>query len=300
MNRMKSHVLASQLVLPTIISGVTDPYSLGLSAGGTVMDSLDAKAWLPEGVVAGALVESRRAGALLAGKSSSHYRISTHRRCRAEQQQYGRHTDVKPNMGGEIEARSRLPRSADPMEDECALVERAKTEPSAFAELYERHADRIYSYALHCLHDRMAAEDVVGDTFLRALEHLPCYEWRGVPFSAWLFRIASNMIASRTRRASSVSGHPFTEIADRAPGPEDMLLRRERRRAVFDAISKLPLPQRQVVLLRFGEELPHKEIALIVGRSEGAVKGLLYRGLHSLARRLAHDPNLIRVSRAAA
>jgi RNA polymerase sigma-70 factor (ECF subfamily) len=198
-----------------------------------------------------------------------------------------RTTDVTSATGRESDAGLPLPRWAAPKSDERALVERARTDPLAFAELYERHVDRLYSYACRCLRDRMAAEDVVAETFQRALEHLPRYEWRGRPFSAWLFRIASNAIAGRSRRATAGSDHALPDVADCALGPEAMLLRTERRRAVIHAVLTLPLPQRQVVLLRYGEELRHKDIARIVGRSEGAVKAQLHRALHALARKLA-------------
>jgi RNA polymerase sigma-70 factor (ECF subfamily) len=184
-----------------------------------------------------------------------------------------------------------LPRWAAPRPDERVLEERARTDPLAFAELYERHVDRLYSYAFRCLRHQMAAEDVVAETFQRALESLHRYQWRGLPFSAWLFRITSNVIAGRPRRATADGDSALVDVADRALGPEEMSLRSERCRAVINAVSTLPLPQRQVVLLRYGEELRHKDIARIVGRSEGAVKAQLHRALHALDWQLArrHD-----------
>jgi RNA polymerase sigma-70 factor, ECF subfamily len=176
--------------------------------------------------------------------------------------------------------------STNPAEDERALVECARTEPAAFAALYERHVDRLYAYVLGCLHDRMAAEDVVAETFRRALEFLPRYSWRGVPFSAWLYRTAGNVIASRARRApiEPLDGAP--EVADSGPEPEAALLQGERRQIVRDAIATLPLLQRQVVLLRYAGDLPHRDIAIILGRSEGAIRVLLHRAQRTLQQRL--------------
>ena len=166
------------------------------------------------------------------------------------------------------------------------LVERAQSDPEAFGVLYERHVDRIYAYALRCLHDPMGAEDVVSETFERALHYLPRYEWQGPPFRAWLYRIASSAIADRVRRVATVGLDVAPEPEDRDPGPEDRLLRGERNRALMAALAALPLLQRQVVELRYGAELPFKDIALVLGRSEGAAKALLHRAHHALHRRL--------------
>jgi len=174
-----------------------------------------------------------------------------------------------------------------PIECERLLVERARTEPAAFAELYDRHVGRLYAYALRCLGDRMAAEDIVAETFQRAIEYLPRYQWRGVPFRAWLYRIASNAIAGCARRTPMIPIEEAPDIADDAPGPEDVALRRERRQTVLAAIATLPLSQRQVVLLRYAEDLPHRDIAHAIGRSEGAVKVLLHRAQRTLYKQLA-------------
>ena len=89
-------------------------------------------------------------------------------------------------------------------ERERRLVEAARDDPVAFGALYEQHVDAIYAYALHRVRDGTVAEDVVAETFHRALENLGRYEWRGVPFSAWLYRIASNVIAARYRHEPAV------------------------------------------------------------------------------------------------
>lgn len=113
------------------------------------------------------------------------------------------------------------------------------------------------------------------------------YEWRGVAFSAWLYRIASNIIAGRYRREPSMGGEDDLElVADHQPSPEVALLRLERRSDVLAAVRGLPDDQQQVVLLRFGQDLRNKEIARIMQRSEGAVKALLHRALAGLYRRL--------------
>jgi len=170
---------------------------------------------------------------------------------------------------------------------ERALVAAAQADPRAFALVYEQHVDRIYSYALHGLHDAMAAEDVVSETFRRAFESMPGYEWRGVPIAAWLFRIAHNAMLTQYRRRSTLPLEAAGDVEDGSWGPEEALLRNERQREVRAAMAALPLLQQQAVSLRYGQDLPCREIALILGRSEGTVKQLLYRARRSMQRRLA-------------
>jgi RNA polymerase sigma-70 factor (ECF subfamily) len=146
--------------------------------------------------------------------------------------------------------------------------------------------NRLYAYAMRCLHDSMAAEDIVAETFERAMEYLPRFEWRGPPFRAWLYRIASSAIAGRARRVATVGLEAAPEPADDALSPEEALLRGERDRALMLVVATLPLLQRQVVLLRYGEDLSLRDIALALGRSEGAVKALLHRAQRTLQRRL--------------
>ncbi len=172
-------------------------------------------------------------------------------------------------------------------EQERRLVEEARANPVAFGTLYERHVDAIYAYALHRVRDSTAAEDVVSETFHRALENLDRYEWRGVPFSAWLYRIASNVIAARYRREPAGPLDEVSDLHDDDDGPEQSLIIGERRKELLTAVAGLPSDQQQVVILRYGQDLRNKEIAHIMGRSEGAVKQLLHRAIHGLQRRLA-------------
>lgn len=173
-------------------------------------------------------------------------------------------------------------------EGERKLVEAARENPVLFGTLYERHVDAIYAYALHRLRDRTAAEDVVAETFHRALENLDRYEWRGVPFSAWLYRIASNVIAARYRHETPLPLDAALSVYDEEIGPEGSLLVGERRSEVRAAVAALPPEQQQAVILRYGQDLRNKEIAYIMGRSEGAIKQLLHRAMQNLQRRL--DP----------
>ena len=119
-------------------------------------------------------------------------------------------------------------------------------------------------------------------TFARALEDLPRFEWRGVPFAAWLVRIASNEIADlRRRRPSAAAADVPVEIDLEAL---------ERRATVFGELRSLPVDQRRVLSMRFGEDRPIAEVAALMGRSEGAVKQLQFRALTALRHRMG-DPD---------
>lgn len=136
--------------------------------------------------------------------------------------------------------------------------------------------------------DRTVAEDIVAETFHRALEHIRQFEWRGVAFSAWLYRIASNAVAARYRREPAFTVEDdLDSVLEPEPGPELALTELEWKAELLAAVRALPPEQQQVVLLRFGQELRNKEIARIMERSEGAVKALLHRALIALQRRLA-------------
>lgn len=173
------------------------------------------------------------------------------------------------------------------LEQERVLIATAHIDPGAFAVLYAQHVDRVYAYAWHSLHDRMAAEDVVAETFERAFQNLSRYEWRGVPFSAWLYRIASRAIAARYRQPTTLPLEAAGDLPDHDSGPVALALRAEQRRALHMAVAALPLLQHQVLSLYYGQDLCCREIAVILGRSEGAIKQALHRARRRLRHRLA-------------
>src|ERR671939_179079 len=119
--------------------------------------------------------------------------------------------------------------------------------------------------------NRDEAEDLTSEVFHKALENLPRFKWRGVPFAAWLFRIASNLIADRFKRAAREGELPETD--------EDLI---EHRARLFRLVGQLPADQQRVIVMRFAEEKTTREIALELGRTEGAVKQLQFRGLRGL------------------
>ena len=164
---------------------------------------------------------------------------------------------------------------------ERLLIEAAQRDPRRFAELYENNFERVYAFIARRVGDRDQAQDLTADVFHHALANLPRFEWRGVPFAAWLFRIAANAIADRWKR----------DARDRdVPNPYEptavALDELEHRAQLFRLVEQLPADQRRVIVMRFAEQKTIREIAEHLGRSEGAVKQLQLRGLQGLRARL--------------
>ena len=170
-------------------------------------------------------------------------------------------------------------------EAERLLVEAAQRDPSRFAELYESHFERVYAFVARRVGSREEAEDLTSDVFHQALANLARFEWRGVPFAAWLFRIAANAIIDRAKRAAKERDVPEPD----AP-PDVSLEDVEHRARLFRMVGGLPADQRRVIVMRFAEQKKIREIASELGRSEGAVKQLQLRGLQTLRTRLG-DPH---------
>jgi RNA polymerase sigma-70 factor (ECF subfamily) len=168
--------------------------------------------------------------------------------------------------------------------DEKLLIEAAQRDPRQFAELYRMHFDRVYAYVSRRVATRSDAQDLTAEVFQQALANLGRFEWRGVPFAAWLYRIAANAVRDhhhRTVRDQNVP--PCSE-----PEPEE-LEDAERRAALYRAVRDLPADQRRVIEMRFAEDRTIADIARTLGRSEGAVKQLQFRALGGLRARLDQD-----------
>jgi RNA polymerase sigma-70 factor, ECF subfamily len=165
--------------------------------------------------------------------------------------------------------------------DERLLIEAAQRDPSRFADLYETHFHRVYAFVARRVGDRDTAQDLTADVFHQALANLGRFEWRGAPFAAWLFRIASNAIVDHAQRSVRERKVPDPE------GSEEVSLEEAQHRAqLFQLVDQLPMDQRRVIKMRFAEQKSIREIALDLGRSEGAVKQLQFRGLQSLRARM--------------
>lgn len=161
--------------------------------------------------------------------------------------------------------------------DEELLVTRAQTDPACFAELYESNFDRVYAYVARRVPTRQDAEDVTSEVFHEALRNLAQFEWRGSPFIAWLLGIARKRLADRWRRLGRRPEMALndTDEASIEAGLEEAV-------ALFQLVDDLPSDQRLVVHRRFVEQKSLRDIALELGRSEGAVKQLQFRALQQL------------------
>jgi RNA polymerase sigma-70 factor (ECF subfamily) len=164
-------------------------------------------------------------------------------------------------------------------------IEAAQEDPNRFAVLYEENFPRVWAFVIRRVRDRAAAQDVTSDVFHQALANLKRFEWRGVPFAAWLYRIASNAVADHFARQAREAGSGERETENSVPASE--LEDVERRASLFRFADRLPADQRRVLVMRFGEERSIREIASALGRSEGAVKQLQWRGLQTLRAKLS-------------
>jgi RNA polymerase sigma-70 factor (ECF subfamily) len=182
-------------------------------------------------------------------------------------------TDGKPAAKG-------LPDGAQ----ERLLVEAAQQDPKQFSVLYEQNFERVYAYVVRRVRDRDAAEDLTSEVFQKALANLPRFNWTGAPFAAWLFRIAANTLADRSKRAARESdASQFEEPGETRQVDLEAV---EQRALLFRMVDELPDDQSRVIVLRFAEGKSIREIADLLSRSEGAVKQLQFRGLQSLRARL--------------
>ncbi len=190
------------------------------------------------------------------------------------------------------------PRHGD-LDHDRRLVEAAKADPARFEALYRKYLAQVYSYAFYELRDPHDAEDATARTFLAALANLGRFEERARPadgdgastFRVWLFQIARNAVAERRRRQQRRPEAPL-EAAGAIASPIDVegdAARHDEAFAAWSAVGRLPDDRRRALVLRFVDEMTTREIAGVLGRSEGAVRVLIHRALRSLARDL-DDP----------
>ena len=169
--------------------------------------------------------------------------------------------------------------------NDAALVQLAKEDPEAFGELYERYVAKIYNYIYYRVGDQDEAEDLTARTFFRALRKIGSYEERGLPFSAWLYRIAHNLVAnwhrSQSRRKSVQLDELITATSD-VSSPGALVEKQEAREALLDVIRELPEDRQQLLILKFVERMPNAKIGQVMGSSESSIKSLYHRTLKTL------------------
>jgi RNA polymerase sigma-70 factor (ECF subfamily) len=177
-------------------------------------------------------------------------------------------------------------------ENDAILIARAKEDPEAFGVLYERYVGNIYNYISYRTGNHQDAEDLAARTFYRALRYFPGYEDRGAPFSAWLYRIAHNLVANWHRDNSRRKMISLDDLVLRAPmgrGPVARTEKADEEDVLLAAVRRLAPDRQQLIILKHVEGLTNAEIGEIMGRTEGAVKSLYHRTLVALRDDLAGD-----------
>jgi RNA polymerase sigma-70 factor, ECF subfamily len=175
-------------------------------------------------------------------------------------------------------------------DEERRLVQRAiDRDQAAFAELYDRHVVRVYRHIYYLVGDTSVAEDLTAQTFLKAWEAIDRYKERGAPIVAWLLRISHNLTVSylRSKRDHSELDEAYVD-QKRSGNPEEVLEQTTDEKSVRDAVLRLRDEQRQVIMLRFVEELDYREVAAMIGKSVPAVRVIQHRALGNL-RKLMQD-----------
>ena len=169
--------------------------------------------------------------------------------------------------------------------DDSKLVQLAKSDKEAFGEIYERYLTKIYNYIYYRTSNQQDAEDLTAKVFYRALSHIENYVDKGVPFQAWLYRIAHNLVANFHRdkgRRKIISLDDYVVHTLKEDAPDTQAEISEQKEHLMDAIHRLPADRQQLILLKFIEQKSNAEIGEIMDRTEGAVKSLYHRTLLSL------------------
>jgi len=175
--------------------------------------------------------------------------------------------------------------------DEVRLIQRAQQgDPAAFAEIYDRHQPVIYRYIYYRVGDTATAEDLTSEVFVRMVEKIDAFTYRGRPILAWLYTIARNLVIDYRRRAGQAIMLSLDEqlVAE----SDDVELAAERgltQRRLAVALARLTEDQRRVILLKFIEGLNNTEVARVLDKPVGAVKSLQHRALAALRRILEKD-----------
>ncbi len=188
------------------------------------------------------------------------------------------------------------------LQEEKQLVEKAKSDPLAFGELYDLHYPIIFNYILRRVGEAADAADITSDVFFKVMKNLVRFEWRGIPFSSWIYKIASSEINNHFRKKKRFrllsletlyKNHDF-DIADKIDLQEEYIQAQKQLelhedfRALQELLKELPAKYQEVIALRFFEGKKIKEISQITGKNPNTVKSLLARGLEKLRRQFAH------------
>lgn len=169
--------------------------------------------------------------------------------------------------------------------DDNELVVLAGHDQDAFGEIYERYVTKIYNYIYYRTGNAQDAEDITAKVFFRAMAHIQNYEDKGVPFQAWLYRIAHNLVANFHRDESRRKIIPLDDYLAQSlktDAPDRIAEHNEEQAALLSAIRRLPAERQQLLILKFVHDKSNAEIGEIMNRTEGAIKSLYHRTLLAL------------------
>jgi RNA polymerase sigma-70 factor, ECF subfamily len=171
-------------------------------------------------------------------------------------------------------------------DDDIKLIQRAKAgDPRAFSALYDRYQSRIYRYIYFRVHDVPTAEDLTSDVFVRLVENIHRYHDTGRPFLAWLYTIARNLLTDHYRREAQALQAPADEnLSSYVDDPARHVQLSFEQQRLAEALGQLTEDQRQVLVLKFFEEMDNATAASLLNKTVGAVKALQHRGLATMAR----------------
>lgn len=169
------------------------------------------------------------------------------------------------------------------------LVERARSDPEAFAELYRRYVGRVYAFAYRRTNAPDVAEDITSAAFERALRNLDTFSWRNGGFGAWLFRIVANELVDHYRRAARAAGDrargaAFALHADDPVDPADEVVGRDAAARLLDAMNGLNPRYQQALALRYLSGLTAEEAAAAMGTSRATMAVIVFRATRALRR----------------
>ena len=173
--------------------------------------------------------------------------------------------------------------------DEVALINAARTDPEAFGQLYERYVERIYNYIYFRVGGAGDAEDLTARVFFKALRSIGGYRHMGLPFSAWLYRIAHNLVANyhrdRSRMQEISIENLVVEDTSKSSAPEHLMETRQENDFLLALINDLSPKKKELIILKYVQKLSNEEIGQIFGKTEGAIKSLYHRTLVELKER---------------
>ena len=173
----------------------------------------------------------------------------------------------------------------DAVNEENVLARASEGDPEAFTYIYEKYVARIYSYVFYRIGSETDAEDITSRVFYRAFGHISNYVDKGIPFSAWLYRIAHNLVANWHRdnhRRKEVPLEDQIELPAHIDHPERAVEKSQEMELLLRGIRRLSPDRQQLLILKFVEDYSNAEIGEIMGKSEGAIKSLYHRALIAL------------------